>query len=129
MTEPVKRRMLLFVDPNARVPYVPKDYRDLPVDQQPKFLIRPLPSAVYEMRRDLITRNGNGALDMAMGSWIMLALRHGLVGAEGPGTVAVVLQDDEVPTSYLDRMSPPLRAEIARAIEGLCTLGPDNLFD
>lgn len=124
--ETAPRRTPLFIDPRATVSYVPRAYRDLPTAEQPVFTLRPLRHRTYEMRRDLANAN-----PPAIGTWIILAVRDGLVSATGPDVPPVTFEDPAerttVSDAYLDQMSPSLRAELCNAIETLTTLGPDAL--
>jgi hypothetical protein len=121
--------MALFIDPERQEPYVPREEREKPEGERVTFHLRVLPVREYELRKDLVRGNDPQGF-FKMGTWTLATLRHGLVGVEGPGVPEFEKDANGlVSESFLSKLHPILRDELAGAIDKLNRIGPEDRFE
>ena len=134
--------MGIFIDPNSRVPYILEDERPLPAlagfgdaveavsseDEARRleensrrerkritFYLRPLSVGAHSRRTDQAILPNSAKT--AVGTFVFLTLRYGLVGWEGSGAPPFVTDADGYPTDEtLSRLPASVRNELTRAI-------------
>lgn len=142
--------MGIFIDPNSRVPYVLEDERPLPAlsgfdgavnsaDEARRleenarrdkirttYMLRPLSVGAHSRRTDqAILPNSSKT---AVGTFVYLTLRYGLVGWSGAGAPPFVADADGYPTDEtLSRLPASVRNELTRAINDISEPSVDDV--
>lgn len=145
--------MGIFIDPNSRVPYVLEDERPLPAlsgfgvsdgavssaDEARRleenarrdkirttYTLRPLSVGAHSRRTDQAVLPNSAKT--AVGTFVYLTLRYGLVGWSGGGAPAFVADADGYPTDEtLSRLPASVRNELTRAINDISEPSVDDV--
>ena len=109
--------MPIWVDPNARIPYVLKSDREKPEAEQVRFLFRVMTARDYASFTDTLRTDDSDKVEN-WAEYNFTLLRFTLVGWDGPGVPPFEVDERGHPTDEtLTRIQYEDRWELARAAD------------